>query len=100
MKQQGDVIIERVGRLPNGCRKLDHLVLAEGEVTGHKHEIILQGDLIELYEKDNKMYVKAKSKGLLKHAEHKTIEVDPGIWEVRKVREKDHFADEVREVRD
>jgi len=97
--QQGDVIIE-VSEMPKDCKKLNHLVLADGEVTGHKHQIIPQGNLIELYEKNGEMFVKAKNNFKVKHEEHDTIELPEGIYKIRKVQEFDHFENEARNVRD
>jgi len=37
--QQGDVCIEKVAKLPAGAKRLNHLVLAKGEVTGHAHKV-------------------------------------------------------------
>lgn len=98
--QQGDIILEKVVRLPDDCKKLGHLVLAEGEVTGHKHEVLPQGNLIKLVEKDGQMFVKSKVDFKVKHDEHGTIEIPDGIYKVRKVREYNHFAEEAREVKD
>jgi len=46
-RRQGDVLIVPCA-IPSSAKKLNHLVLAEGEVTGHKHQIV-EGEA-ELYE--------------------------------------------------
>lgn len=97
MLQQGDVILERIEEVKG--EKLGHLVLAEGEVTGHAH-VITEGEA-ELYEDNGTLYLWVNSENaLLTHEEHKTIEVPKGNWKIRKVREYDHFAEEARNVKD
>ena len=38
--RQGDLLFVRVGGVPAGSKKLTHRVLAEGETTGHMHQIV------------------------------------------------------------
>lgn len=101
--QQGDVIIEPINRLPEGLKKVEAkprgYVLAEGEHTGHAHVIDRVAD-IEFYEKDGKFFIVNKEKVDVTHEEHNKVTIPTGIWEVRKVREFDHFENEAREVRD
>ena len=98
--QQGDVLIEKAREIPAGVKKKGDFVLVEGEVTGHAHRVMPQGDLITVYEKDGQLFVKAKKSFCVTHEEHKTIEVPDGTYRIRKVKEYDHFAEEAREVRD
>lgn len=37
--RHGDLLVQSVDEIPNGARALSHLVLAEGELTGHSHRI-------------------------------------------------------------
>ena len=91
--QQGDVLIEKVEEIKG--KKLNHLVLARGEVTGHCHEITA-GEA-ELYEEEGILYLRVKGEeATLTHQEHKTIKIPKGDYKIRKVREYDHLAaDEV-----
>ena len=41
--RHGDVLIAEVGSIPKGAVKRPHLVLAEGEMTGHSHRIAEPG---------------------------------------------------------
>jgi len=52
--RQGDVFLAGCQELPKGARRLDHTILARGEVTNHVHEV----EDCELYEKDGTIYVK------------------------------------------
>ena len=39
MKRQGDLLIVKVSKIPDGVVKKTSLVLAEGEATGHMHKL-------------------------------------------------------------
>ena len=96
MFQQGDVIIKKA---KVKGKKLKHLTLAQGEVTGH-HHTITDGDA-ELYQnEDGTLFLKVKEKATLTHQEHKAIEIPEGEYEIGIVKEFDHFAEEARRVRD
>ena len=79
-------------------KKLKHLVLAEGEVTGHSHKVV-EG-VAELYQDNRLKMLRAKSKVKIGHEEHKPIEIPVGDWNVGKVQEQDHFEKIIREVED
>ncbi|MBD2300612.1 hypothetical protein BCD64_09515 [Nostoc sp. MBR 210] len=82
--RQGDVILLPVEQV-DGQKKLD-LILAEGEVTGHKHKIS-EGEA-ELYEKDGTLYLRVLSDiALLTHEEHQAIPIPQGNWIVKIQRE-------------
>lgn len=82
--RQGDVLLTPAHKIEG--KKLTHLTLAEGEVTGHRHRIA-EGEA-ELYEKDGTLYLKVLSqKALLAHEEHAAIAIPQGNWMVRIQRE-------------
>ncbi|WP_144866792.1 hypothetical protein [Hyella patelloides] len=67
-------------------RKLPHLTLAEGEVTGHSHRI--DNGQAELYEKNGTLYLRVLSEtASLIHEEHHAITIPQGNWLVRIQRE-------------
>lgn len=67
-------------------KKLDHLVLAFGEATGHKHEIV-EGDA-ELYEEDGTLYLVVKSEeAKVAHPEHEPIAIKKGTYKIDHQRE-------------
>ncbi len=53
MKRQGDLLIRKIKKLPEQAKKRQGKILAEGEATGHKHELDLDGIL---YEKGGALY--------------------------------------------
>lgn len=84
--RQGDVILIPTEDL-NGI-KLPHLILAEGEVTGHKHQIV--NGQATLYETRGTLFLKVISQtATLSHEEHKAIQIPQGDWMIRIQREYD-----------
>lgn len=85
--RQGDVIL--IPDTDTGSalgQKQSHLVLAEGEVTGHAHRI--SSGEAELYEREGTLYLRVLSEtALLTHEEHHAITVPQGNWVVRIQRE-------------
>lgn len=102
--QQGDVIIESVETIPAATKpgKLSkgHIVLAEGETTGHAHRIAAVAGVVFREGENGMFYLQNKEDLTVTHEEHKTVFIPPGVWRVRKVQEYDHFAEEARAVAD
>ena len=107
--QQGDVILKLIESIPDGKREpKPKLVLAYGEVTGHKHQIVYPQietvkapkPQIEFFSVGGKDYVSAPFAFTVRHEEHGPIEVPAGNYEVKIVREYDHFTEEARDVQD
>ena len=96
--QHGDVKITVVNKIPGDAKKLEHLVLMDGEITGHKHQVV-QGEAI-LYEKNGVLFLKANTDCTVGHEEHKAITVPKGNYEIGRVVEYDPFEDSIRAVRD
>lgn len=95
--QQGDVLLRKVSEIQG--KKLKHLVLAEGEATGHKHQII-EGDA-ELYEHGGTLFLRVTSEtAVLAHEEHAYQTIERGDYQIGIVREYDHFAEGARNVAD
>jgi hypothetical protein len=85
MKRQGDLLIVYVSALPPGARPKAGRVLAEGEQTGHRHE--LTGGI--LYETHQELFftVIDETQVILKHPEHNPLTFTPGIYKVIRQRE-------------
>ena len=70
----------------------------EGEITGHAHRIM---DINTwFFEKEGKFYLKNDKVVTVSHEEHKPIIIEPGIWEIGRVREKDWLLGMVGHVID
>ena len=98
--QQGDVLITKITDFnASSATKLDHLILAEGEVTGHAHK--LTDGIGQLMMLDNIVHLKIFSdKATITHDEHAPIIVPKGDYKINIVREYDHFNEESTRVRD
>ena len=100
--RHGDVLLHEIKELPANLKELKHdgnFVLAYGAVTGHKH-LIISSDM-KIYEDDNgRYYIKLDNNAELKHEEHKTIVIEPRIYEINFEQEKDWFSNSVRQVID
>lgn len=87
--RHGDVLVQKIRNLPANTKKLRHLVLAHGEVTGHSHRI-KDAKSAELYEdKETKelfLNVVGTTANLI-HEEHATIELGKGVYRVWRQRE-------------
>lgn len=101
--QQGDVLLKRIDRLPEGeCtgdEQTASRILAYGEVTGHAHRIENEAGT-EVVRILGKLYLVAKEEARLRHEEHRPVIIPPGVYEVNIVRETDHLEGVVRQVAD
>lgn len=96
--QQGDVLLKVVKEIPKGSEKLDHMILAEGEVTGHKHQVVGDAELLML---DNTLFLSVFADDVsLLHEEHHPVKIPQGDYVIHIVQEYDHFAEEARKVAD
>ena len=66
-------------------------VLAEGEITGHKHEII-NGTVHTRKWYSEPKFVRSTGETTLVHPEHGHIKIGKGLFEVRIQREYDELA--------
>jgi hypothetical protein len=99
MVRQGDVLLRKVDKLPDGKRKRRASgEVLEGEVTGHVHRIT-DLEAAEVLEIGDGLFVSVSDNGVsLIHEEHKTIELPPGNYEV--VRQREYSPEEIRNVQD
>lgn len=100
--QQGDVLLVRTDRVPEGAVKVAPkargVVVAEGEATGHAH--VMDPRTVTEFEIGGMRFLEVVEPDSLKHEEHDTQTIEPGVYEIRTVVEKDWLADAVRPVFD
>lgn len=101
MKQQGDVCLERKP-IPTGAVRKAGLILAEGEATGHAHQIrALETAIAELFEEKGTLYLRVLGGSVeLVHEEHKPLAIEPGEYEVGRILEYDYETEEAKRVQD
>ena len=95
--QHGDVTIKPVKSIPQDAIKENHNVLMDGEVTGHKHQVIGKHNI---FTKEGILYLQADNQIIVKHEEHKSMTIPAGNYKINRVREYDFFEEEIRSVRD
>jgi hypothetical protein len=92
--RQGDVLLIAVDVIPGGAvpvpRDQGEVVLAYGEVTGHRHAIAeSQAELLALPDQEiERRFLRiVGAAARLRHEEHDTITVPPGSYQVVRQRE-------------
>ena len=107
--RQGDVLLLKIDKIPGKKRKIKSDIIAKGEVTGHAHRILngslFWGPTIRLSDgtvskSRTTMYLDAKKGAQLIHDEHGPIDIESGVYEVRRQREYNGIDREFREVVD
>ena len=101
--QHGDVLLQQVKKLPQGCsdvgRENGRLIVMRGEATGHNHAIVEAG--CRLVELKGELYLEVTAEQVtITHEEHKALEIPAGIYRIGQVVEYDYFAKMERTVRD
>lgn len=86
--RHGDVLIEKVRTMPEDSKKQQHLVLAEGELTGHCHRI-QEEDAATLYRSQSRgLFLRIDERqATVVHEEHGPIELPRGLYRVWQQRE-------------
>lgn len=90
----------KLDKLPEGEQKTvatRRLVVAHGE-SGHSH--VIEDDEAELIQIGERMLLKLEKRATIVHEEHKPITLEPGIWEIGRVKEYDWFSKMQRQVVD
>ncbi len=81
--RQGDVLILEIDAIPATAKPEKGLVLALGEATGHKHQIMNKKSVNRFVaERLQYLSVKAKAGAVVQHEEHSPITLPPGNYAV------------------
>jgi len=96
--RHGDLLIASIDEIPADARPVQHLVLAEGELTGHSHRIG-EKDAARLFHSSSGMYLRITEElATLIHQEHGPIQLPRGLYRVW--RQREYAPQEIRSVRD
>lgn len=96
--RHGDVLVSQIDTIPKRAVKRPHLVLAEGEMTGHAHRIAQIGSA-ELFQLGPEMFLRVLAPAAtLVHDEHGPISLPRGAYRVW--RQREYSPREIRIVRD
>lgn len=100
-KRQGDLLFEKVDKIPAEAKRRKSDIILVGEATGHAHRII-NGAVFEVErrfgEMSMEMWVEAGRNATVVHEEHNPIALDAGIYAVTRQREYDEAQE--RLIRD
>jgi len=103
--RQGDILLIPIDDVPRNAKAVNRengkLILAHGEVTGHHHAFDTDVTNVELVTKEGAAQLYLMVHGIsapLTHQEHATIDVAPGVYEVR--RQREYSPEAIRNVAD
>lgn len=99
--RQGDIHLVLISKLPSNAIKdvpTSRILLGEGEIAGHRHEIIDAVDKVHAYRKAEALYLSVEEEISLVHPEHKAIALLPGTYEV--IRQHEYERKEILRVQD
>lgn len=111
--RQGDVLIERIAKIPNSAKKQTAsrgIILAHGEVTGHHHILKTQdpadwwkeGEILASLEKPpslaGEIFVSLPDGGVVAHDEHSEIKLPVGNYRI--TRQREYSPEAIRNVAD
>ena len=98
MYRHGDILLAKVETIPEAAKRLQHLVLAQGELTGHSHRIA-ERDVAALFETPDELFLRVTAQcATLVHQEHGPIELPKGSYRVW--RQREYTPREIRAIRD
>jgi hypothetical protein len=99
--RQGDLLFEKIDRIPKKAVKRNTDIILEGEATGHAHRLV-NGELFRgpglRWERDFDVFINAGSRTEIVHEEHGTIGLEPGKWKV--TRQREHAMNGSRNILD
>lgn len=109
--RQGDVLISKVSSIPSDVTPVEldngQVVLAYGEVTGHKHRIVHFQDTgalpARLFDAENMRFLDVMEPCSLVHEEHAPIALEPGFYEISKFgigTQREYTPEAIRSVAD
>jgi hypothetical protein len=88
MWRQGDVLFAKIETIPDSIQRRADLVLAEGEVTGHRHRIQDEATAELWAGQDGLLYLKViADEATVIHDEHAAIRLERGLYRVWQQRE-------------
>lgn len=98
--RQGDVLIERVEKIPVGMQKQHakgRIILAHGEATGHHHS--LARDAADWWKGEGEeQFLELSRPASVTHQEHAAVELPAGRYRV--TRQREYSPEAIRNVAD
>lgn len=100
--RQGDLAITPITKLPDNLKETKNSVLAYGEITGHKHQLLerIEGQFRVFQDEKDNTILDINQPTDLVHEEHKTITIEKGFYIIRREREYDYVGEQLNQVQD
>lgn len=103
----GECVIRQIHKLPKDLKpvkaKNGFVRIAESEVTGNHHQVLVKDKDVEFFERDGVLYAKVNEPTTVEcvlKERHDDCVLPTGIWEFRKAVEYDPLEQELRSVAD
>lgn len=97
--QAGDTLLFKMAtKIPDTAKLLKGEFVLHFGATGNHHALF--GNGFGIYKDGETKYVDIVENTPYRHEEHKEIMLTPGQYELKLVREKDHFTNLIRQVVD
>lgn len=103
----GECVARQIKKLPENLNLVKpengYVRIAESEVTGNHHQVLVKDKDIEFYEKDGVLYARVNEPttvGCVLKERHDDVVLPVGIWEFRTAQEFDPLEQELRSVAD
>jgi len=93
--RQGDILIEKINKLPYNLKPKEDLIIARGETTGHVHRLDGGQVLVDI---EGNLFLNLAQEQTLLHEEHKPIVLPPGKYRV--IRQREYDEKEIRTIED
>ena len=98
MFRQGDVLIERVAKIPTqAVKQPGEIILAHGEATGHHHKVA-ERDSADWWKTEDQQFIEVKQRVEVVHQEHAAIALPIGKYRV--TRQREYHPEAIRNVQD
>jgi hypothetical protein len=105
--QQGDVLFQSLPSKAITVRFKTKLapcngryILEEGELTGHMHCVTDKGVSVRRDDEKGDLILQCNMPIAVTHPEHAPLQLPSGTWKVSKVKEYDHFSENIHDVED
>lgn len=95
MFRQGDVLITRIARLPEGLNERQSKIILAGEVTGHAHRLV-EGRILEGAR--GALFLEVLQHTQVVHEEHNSLTLEPGYYQI--TRQREYMPEAIRDVED
>lgn len=103
----GECVARQIDELPKDLKPVKpengYVRIAESEVTGNHHQVLVKDKDIEFYERDGVLYAKVNEPTTVEcvlKERHDDCVLPVGYWEFKKAQEFDPLEQELRSVAD